>query len=87
MSEEYEYKVFTDNMKRNFLLNEILNNEVLLYQLTTNEIDPRLPGYDEWKYSVDETLKNLEVLKKTYEDLNGSYDLQVIRNVINNPQQ
>ena len=87
MSEDYDYKVFTDSMKRNCLLNEILNSEVLLYQLTMEEIDSRLPGHDEWKYSVDETLKNLEVLKKTYEDLNGSYDLQEIRNVINNPQQ
>ena len=87
MSEDYDYKVFTDSMKRNFLLNEILNSEVLLYQLNMEEIDPRLPGHDEWKYSVDETLKNLENLKKAYEDLNGSYDLQEVRNVINNSQQ
>ena len=52
MSEKYEYKVFTDGLKRQYLLNQIFDNEVMLYQLTINQLDERLPKYDDWKYQV-----------------------------------
>ena len=84
MSEKYEYKVFTDGLIRQYLLNQIFDNEVMLYQLTINPVDERLPKYEDWKYQVDTTLKNLNEFKKLYEELNGSYDLEEIRNVTDN---
>ena len=84
MSEKYEYKVFTDGLKRQYLLNQIFDNEVMLYQLTINPVDERLAKYEDWKYQVDTTLKNLNEFKKLYEELNGSYDLEEIRNVTDN---
>ena len=86
MSESYEFKVFDDNMKRQFLLNQILEQEVQLFSLMVSPLDERDPQYDEWKWSLEEIKKSLSRLMGVYEDLGGDYDLQEIKRVINNSQ-
>ena len=86
MPESYEFKVFDDNMKRQFLLNQILEQEVQLFSLFVAPLDEKDPQYDEWKWSVEEIKKSLNRLMGVYEDLGGDYDLQEIKRVINNSQ-
>ena len=86
MSESYEFRVFDDNMKRQFLLNQILEQEVQLFSLFVAPLDEKDPQYDEWKWSVEEIKKSLNRLMGVYEDLGGDYDLQEIKRVINNSQ-
>ena len=86
MPESYEFKVFDDNMKRQFLLNQILEQEVQLFSLMVAPLDEKDPQYDEWKWSVEEIKKSLNRLMGVYEDLGGDYDLQEIKRVINNSQ-
>ena len=86
MPESYEFKVFDDNMKRQFLLNQILEQEVQLFSLFVAPLDEKDPQYDEWKWSVKEIKKSLNRLMGVYEDLGGDYDLQEIKRVINNSQ-
>ena len=87
MSESYEFKLFDDNMKRQFLLNQILEQEVQLFSLMAMPLAENNPQYDEWKYSFDELKKALKRLMEVYEQLGGSYDLQEIKRVTHNPQQ
>ena len=54
MPESYEFKVFDDNMKRQFLLNQILEQEVQLFSLMVAPLDEKDPQYDEWKWSFEE---------------------------------
>ena len=86
MPESYEFRVFDDNMKRQFLLNQILEQEVQLFSLFVAPLDEKDPQYDEWKWSVEEIKKSLNRLMGVYEDLGGDYDLQEIKSVINNSQ-
>tara|TARA_A100001515_G_scaffold119795_1_gene102557 strand:+ start:261 stop:521 length:261 start_codon:yes stop_codon:yes gene_type:complete len=86
MPESYEFRVFDDNMKRQFLLNQILEQEVQLFSLFVAPLDEKDPQYDEWKWSVEEIKKSLNRLMGVYEDLGGDYDLQEIKRVINNSQ-
>ena len=86
MPESYEFRVFDDNMKRQFLLNQILEQEVQLFSLMVSPLDERDPQYDEWKWSLEEIKKSLSRLMGVYEDLGGDYDLQEIKRVINNSQ-
>ena len=74
MSESYEFKVFDDNMKRQFLLNQILEQEVQLFSLMVSPLDERDPQYDEWKWSFEEIKKSISRLMGVYEDLGGDYD-------------
>tara|TARA_Y100001972_G_C7489558_1_gene248405 strand:+ start:300 stop:563 length:264 start_codon:yes stop_codon:yes gene_type:complete len=87
MPESYEFKVFDDNMKRQFLLNQILEQEVQLFSLMIAPLDEKDPQYDEWKWSFEEIKKSLIRLMGVYENLGGGYDLQEIKRVINNSQQ
>jgi len=87
MSESYEFKIFDDNMKRQFLLNQILEQEVQLFSLMVSPLADTDPQYEEWKWSFEEIKKSLSRLMKVYEDLGGGYDLQEIKRVINNSQQ
>lgn len=87
MSESYEFKIFDDNMKRQFLLNQILEQEVQLFSLMVSPLADTDPQYEEWKWSFEEIKKSLSRLMTVYEDLGGSYDLQEIKRVINNSQQ
>ena len=86
MSESYEFKIFDNNMKRQFLLNQILEQEVQLFSLMTMPLAEYDPQYDEWKYSFDEIKISLKRLMEVYEELGGTYDLQEIKRVINNSQ-
>tara|TARA_R100001460_G_scaffold14440_1_gene32317 strand:+ start:49 stop:312 length:264 start_codon:yes stop_codon:yes gene_type:complete len=87
MSETYEFKVFDDNMKRQFLLNQILEQEVQLFSLMISPLNEKDPQYEEWKWSFEELKKTLIRLMGVYENLGGGYDLQEIKRVINNSQQ
>ena len=86
MPESYEFRVFDDNMKRQFLLNQILEQEVQLFSLFVAPLDEKDPQYDEWKWSVEEIKKSLNRLMGVYEELGGDYDLQEIKRGINNSQ-
>jgi len=87
MSETYEFKVFDDNMKRQFLLNQILEQEVQLFSIMISPLNEKDPQYEEWKWSFEELKKTLIRLMGVYENLGGGYDLQEIKRVINNSQQ
>jgi predicted ATPase len=87
MSESYEFKIFDDNMKRQFLLNQMLEQEVQLFSLMVSPLADTDPQYEEWKWSFEEIKKSLSRLMTVYEDLGGGYDLQEIKRVINNSQQ
>ena len=41
MPESYEFRVFDDNMKRQFLLNQILEQEVQLFSLFVAPLDEK----------------------------------------------
>lgn len=87
MSESYDFKIFDDNMKRQFLLNQILEQEVQLFSLMVAPLADKDPQYEEWKWSFEEIKKSLSRLMTVYEELGGGYDLQEIKRVINNSQQ
>jgi len=86
MAKSYEFKVFDDNMKRQFLLNQILEQEVQLFSLMIAPLADNDPQYDEWLYSFEEIKKSTSKLMEVYESLGGDYDLQEIKRVINNSQ-
>jgi len=86
MSESYEYKLFDDRLKRNYLLSQIYQLEVRFYELNLDPSDERHPDYAEWKYEVDNTKAALMDLRKKYEDLGGTFDVQEIRSAFNNTQ-
>ena len=62
MSESYDFKIFDDNMKRQFLLNQILEQEVQLFSLMVAPLADKDPQYDEWKWSFEEIKKSLRNL-------------------------
>jgi len=86
MSESYEFKLFDDKLKKKYLLSQIFDGEVNLFQILLAPLDPQHPDYEEWKYQLEENKKVLKQLMDVYEKLGGTYDLQEIRNVINNAQ-
>ena len=86
MAKSYEFKVFDDNMKRQFLLNQILEQEVQLFSLMIAPLADNDPQYDEWLCSFEEIKKSTSKLMEVYEGLGGDYDLQEIKRVINNSQ-
>lgn len=83
MAESYEFKVFNDRMKRQYLLDAILQAEIGLFNVLLKPLSDNHPDYAEWKYSLDTMKKELENVKKVYEELGGTYDIQEIRNVTN----
>lgn len=84
--EQFEYKLFSDSMKRQFLLSQMFQAEVELFGLSIDSYDPAHPDYDEWKYSLDTTIQNINKLRQQYEDLGGSYEMSELKNVVNNSQ-
>jgi len=84
MSEKYDFKIFNNALKKEFLLNQIFELEVQLFGLHIREVPDGHPEYVDWKYAFDECYKQLMLLRSKYEELGGDYDIQEIRNVINN---
>jgi hypothetical protein len=86
MSESHEFKIFDDKAKKRLLLTQIFDGEGQLFSLLVVSYSTDHPDYAEWKYEVDERKKALKILTDAYEDLGGTYDIQEIRNVLNNSQ-
>tara|TARA_B100000902_G_C26903810_1_gene713426 strand:+ start:217 stop:474 length:258 start_codon:yes stop_codon:yes gene_type:complete len=84
MSEKYDFKIFNNALKKEFLLNQIFELEVQLFGLHVAEVPDGHPEFVDWKYAFDECLKQLNKIRNKYEELGGDYDIQEIRNVINN---
>lgn len=84
MAESYEFNVFNDRMKKQYLLDNILQGEIQIFATLLNPVAENHPDYAEWKYGLDEMTKSIAHLKKEYEKLGGTYDLGDIRNVVDN---
>tara|TARA_R100000329_G_scaffold147321_1_gene134837 strand:- start:1800 stop:2054 length:255 start_codon:yes stop_codon:yes gene_type:complete len=82
--ESFEFKLFSDSMKRQFLLQQMFQAEVELFSLSIDSYDPGHPDYDEWKYSLDTTINNIQTLRSKYEELGGEYEMSELKNVVNN---
>jgi|TARA_B100001094_G_scaffold18825_1_gene16154 hypothetical protein len=84
MAESYEFNVFNDRMKRQYLLDNILQGEIQIFATLLTPVAENHPDYAEWKYGLDQMTESISNLKKVYEKLGGTYDLGDIKNVVNN---
>jgi hypothetical protein len=81
MAESYEFNVFNDRMKRQYLLDQILQGEVAIFGVLLKPMAENHPDYAEWKHSLEEMKKEIANMKEVYEKLGGTYEIQEIRNV------
>lgn len=84
MAESYEFNIFNDRMKRQYLLDQILQGEIAIFGVLMKPLDESHPDYAEWKYSLEQMKKELANMKSIYEKLGGTYEIQEIRNVTDN---
>ena len=63
MSEKYDFKIFNNALKKEFLLNQIFELEVQLFGLHVAEVPDGHPEFVDWKYAFDECLKQLNKIR------------------------